>query len=341
MTSSKYAPVVETRCKRKKSKVEPLSVNNRFPGGGFAARMKKLMDEREQSNGGRCNRIKIVSHKMPFRVLSSESRKKGASRKKGGIREGIISKCLKNIGKQNNQLKSQSSCGGGGGSPVVPNKDEEVVIEDFDSQELLQEASVRAGGDSGAVKRTTNNRNGKDQSLGETSCSKIVGLLPGAGSSKTVVINSQPQFAPSQLDEERKVLASKPKECKQGILKKGVSSSCNSKPVQEDVPSFHSKKLNGALEDELSISSVEQANQKQGSGSDVLAGIFGDFEDVEDEKDAGSGCEGGATADKDNDESADEVEENVQEEEVDALADMFSDYEGPGQNNSELGMDTQ
>ena len=217
----------------------------------------------------------------------------------------------------------------------------------------MQEAPDRALGDLGAAERTTNCRKEKGKSLGERSCSKIGGVLPGAGSSKTVVINSQPQFAPSQLDEERKVLVSKPKECKQGILKKNVDS-CISKPVEEGISLFHSKKGNGALKEEWSISSsVEWAKQVQRIGSDALAGMFSDIEGGEDQNNAGSGYEGDALADGEMKEQENGLEiddvcvenkvsaEEEEEEEVDALADMFSDYEGQGQNNSELGMDTQ
>merc|ERR1712192_73780 len=177
--------------------------------------------------------------------------------------------------------------------------EEEVVIEDFDSQELLQDAPIRTGGDSGVVKSITNYREvggskGKVKSQGERSSSKTSGLIPGAGSSKTVVINSQPQFAPSQLDEDWKVFEGKPEDCKRGILKKVV---CSSKPVQENVPLLNSKSKYDRLEEELSASSVSREHQDEESG------MSSNFEEGED---------------------------NVQEEGADALADLFTDYEGTG-----------
>ena len=97
MTASKYAPVVETiGRKKRKNKVEPPSVCNRFPGGGFAARMKKLMEKREQSNGGRCYRRKKL-----LKVSSPAPMKKGVSRKKGGARESLTAKCVNNESKRN------------------------------------------------------------------------------------------------------------------------------------------------------------------------------------------------------------------------------------------------
>jgi len=347
VTSSRYSPVVETHRKKKKNK-EPPIINNRFPGGGFAARMKK----RElRSKGERHHGSKVVPYKMQLGVSSAFS-KKCASRKKGGARESLI---VKKERKSNTQLKVQSSKSGE--SSLVVNKEEEVVIEDFDSQELLQEAPVRAGGDSSAINSSTDGRKVglgspkvKDKGEGEMSSSKVEGLLPGTGSSKTVVINSQPQFAPSQLDRERKVLEVKLKECKQGILKKVV---CSSKPMQESIPPMNLKKKHELLEDELSASIVSREHQDDESGMSC------NFEEGEDQEDTQRGetgalthkggkmkvqqksLEGAGVHREDNKEPAAEDENTVQEEEADALADLFSDYEvEEAQDNSEQELDT-
>jgi len=350
VTSSRYAPVVETHRKKKKHK-EPPIINNRFPGGGFAARMKK----REQlSKGERYHGSKVVPYKMQLGVSSAFS-KKCASRKKGGARESLI---VKKERKSNTQLKVQSSKSGE--SSLVVNKEEEVVIEDFDSQELLQEAPVRAWGDAGAINRPTNSRkvgspkeNNKRE--GEMSSSKVEGPLPRAGSSKTAVINSQPQFAPSQLDgEDWKVLEGKPKDSKQGILKKVV---CSSKPVQESISPINAKRKYDMVEEELITSSVSKGDRDDGFE------VSSDFREGKDQEDAGRGFKS-ALADgegevqeqekglkgntlagvfsEDNKESAEEDENTVPEDdEADALADLFSDYEvEEAQDNSEQGLVT-
>ena len=163
--------MVETSGKKKR-KVEPLTVISRFPGGGFAARMKKLMERK--SNCG---------SKMPVGVSKSASWLTEASRKKGAATEGSNAKCAKKLSRENIQSKTS------GVISVALNKEEEVDIEDFDSQELLQSAPVRPGGDSGAVKSNRGkleSSKGKENSLEEMRiCLKIDGQLAGAGSSKT------------------------------------------------------------------------------------------------------------------------------------------------------------
>jgi len=284
VTGSKYAPVVETHCKKKKNNELP-SFNNRFPGGGFLARMKK---REQQSKEERYKSSKVVSCKMLSRASTSTSSKKWAARKKGDARESFIVKKERN---SNTRTKVQtSSCGE---ITLAVNKEEEVVIEDFDSQELLQDAPVRAAGDSGVdnIKKAGWPK-GKDKSEGEMNTSEIAGPRSGRGSSKTVVINSQPQFAPSQLDErEREVLEGKHENCKQGILKKVV---CSSKSVQESDPPMNLKKRYELLEGNWSASSVSREHH------DDESGMFSNFEEGED---------------------------NVLEEEADALADLFTDYE--------------
>jgi len=352
VTLSRYSPVVETHRKMKKNK-EPPIINNRFPGGGFAARMKK----REQlSKGERYHGSKVVPYKMQLGVSSAFS-KKCASRKKGGARESLI---VKKERKSNTQLKVQSSKSGE--SSLVVNKEEEVVIEDFDSQELLQEAPVGAGGDSSAINSYTDSRKVglgspkvKDKGEGEMSSSKVEGPLPRAGSSKTAVINSQPQFAPSQLDgEDWKVLEGKPKDSKQGILKKVV---CSSKPVQESISPINAKRKYDMVEEELITSSVSKGDRDDGFE------VSSDFREGKDQEDAGRGFKS-ALADgegevqeqekglkgntlagvfsEDNKESAEEDENTVPEDdETDALADLFSDYEvEEAQDNSEQGLVT-
>jgi len=351
VTSSRYAPVVETHRKKKKNK-EPPIINNRFPGGGFAARMKKreLRRKDERHHGS-----KVVSYKMQLRVSTSTSSNKCASRKKDGAREGSI---MKKASQFNTRPKVQSSKSGE--SSLKVNKEEEVEIEDFDSQELLQEAPVRAWGDAGAINRPTNSRkvgspkeNNKRE--GEMSSSKVEGPLPRAGSSKTAVINSQPQFAPSQLDgEDWKVLEGKPKDSKQGILKKVV---CSSKPVQESISPINAKRKYDTVEEELITSSVSKGDRDDGFE------VSSDFREGKDQEDAGRGFKS-ALADgegevqeqekglkgntlagvfsEDNKESAEEDENTVPEDdETDALADLFSDYEvEEAQDNSEQGLVT-
>jgi len=352
VTSSRYAPVVETRRKKKKNKEPPIIIS-RFPGGGFAARMNK----RElHSKGERYNGSKVVSYKMQLGVSTSTSSNECASRKRGGAREGSI---VKKESKFNTRPKVQS-CRGGESSFIV-NKEEEVVIEDFDSQEVLQEAPVRAGGDSSAMNSSINSRKVglgsskvKDQREGKMSSSKVEGLLPGTGSSKTVVINSQPQFAPSQLDgEDWKVVEGKSKECKQGILKKVV---CSSKPVLESISPINAKRKYDTLEEKLTVSSVSKGDRDDGSKTS------NDFREGEDQEDTGRGFKGAAAHgegevkeeekglkgdtlagvfSEDNKEVAEDDEDPVQEEEADALCDLFSDYESEEVlHNSEQGLAT-
>ena len=349
VTPSKYAPVVEMRRRKKKKKEEKMAppIVNRFPGGGFAARMKKVMEEKQGKGGSKTEMLLVTS-------TATSTRKKNTSGKESAAKEAAIVKCVKKERKEKNQLKIQSCVRS---SPVV-GKDEEVVIEDFDSQELLHEAPV--GGFSGNVKTATNVRKvgrlqGQDKGKGE----KIDGLLPGASSSKTVVINSQPQFAPSQLYEERKVLGvGRPKDFKRGILKKCV-------------PLMNSTRKGNMLEEELSIINVLEVDLNQ--GSDALAGMLSDIEKEEEQEDILSGRGGDAAADeggkvKEHDldgrgvqqggkvrehdqslevdaaaevfgeENRESSQEEILEEDVDALADLFSDYEV--EDGQEQGSDT-
>ena len=224
------------------------------------ARMKK---REQQSKGDTYEGSKVFSCKMLSRASTSTSSKKRASRKMGG--SGASSNVKKGR-KSNTQPKFQRSKYVE--NSLVVNKEEEFIIEDFDSQELLQDAPVKAGGDSGAINRPSNSRkvgspkeNNKWER--EMNSSKVEGMLPGAGSSKTVVINSQPQFAPSQLDEDCKVLEEKPKNCKRGILKRVV---CSSKSLQESVPQMNSKRRYQLLEEELSVSSVSREHHEDDCG---------------------------------------------------------------------------
>jgi len=172
---------------------------------------------------------------------------------------------------------------------------------------------------------------------------KIDGLLPGVSSSKTVVINSQPQFAPSQLDDERMVVrVGKPNDFKRGILKKRV-------------PLMNSTRKSDMLEEELSIINVLEVDLNQ--GSDALAGMLSDIEKEEDQEDILSGRGGDAAADEGGkarehdqslevdavaevfgEENRESSQEEIQEEDVDALADLFSDYEV--EDGQEQGSDT-
>ena len=336
VTPSKYAPVVEMRRRKKKKKEEKMAppIVNRFPGGGFAARMKKVMEEKQRKGGSKTESFKMLL----VTSTATSTRRKNTSGKESAAKEAAIVKCVKKERKEKNQLKIQSCVRS---SPVV-GKDEEVVIEDFDSQELLHEAPV--GGFSGNVKTATNVRKvgrlqGQDKGKGE----KIDGLLPGASSSKTVVINSQPQFAPSQLYEERKVLGvGRPKDFKRGILKKCV-------------PLMNSTRKGNMLEEELSIINVLEVDLNQ--GSDALAGMLSDIEKEEEQEDILSGRGGDAAADEGGkvrvhdqslevdavaevfgEENRESSQEEILEEDVDALADLFSDYEV--EDGQEQGSDT-
>lgn len=318
VTPSKYAPVVELRRrkKRKEEKMSPPVIISRFPGGGFAARMKKVMDEKQG---------KGASKTVPDKMLSGASttkptRKKGTLRKKIVAKEGSIVQCVKKERKENNQCRMRSS-------PAVGKK-EEVVIEDFNSQELLQGTPVVAAkGFSGGVKSTINGRKvgchqGQDKSEGVNSG----GLIPGTSWSKTVVINSQPQFAPSQPDEERQVVVVvKPKDLKQGILKKRI-------------PLMKPTRKSDMLEAELLEAELLEENQNQGSVA--LAGMLSDIgKEKEEQEDITSVSDWDAVSDEGEvkeqgksleDEAVAKVlsKENkeLSEEDVDELADMFSDY---------------
>jgi len=311
VTPSKYAPVVELRRRkrRKEEKMSPPVIISRFPGGGFAARMKKVMDEKQG---------KGASKTVPDKMLSGASttkptRKKGTLRKKIVAKEGSIVQCVKKERKENNQCRMRSS-------PAVGKK-EEVVIEDFNSQELLQGTPVVAAkGFSGGVKSTINGRKvgchqGQDKIEGVNSG----GLIPGTSWSKTVVINSQPQFAPSQPDEERQVVVVvKPKDLKQGILKKRI-------------PLMKPTRKSDMLEAEL-------LEENQNQGSVALAGMLSDIgKEKEEQEDITSVSDWDAVSDegevKEQGKSLEAVaevlsEENkeLSEEDVDELADMFSDY---------------
>ena len=203
VTRSRYAPVMETsRAKRRKKKEEkaPLSVNTRFPGGGFAARMKKLMETGKQGSGGR---------KMLLDTSTSSFRGKGAQRKK------TVVDCMKKEIQHNFQLKKLKVQSGGPSSPEVK-EEEDFVIGSFDNKEL---PATTAGG-AKINSRKVEGIKETGRSEGEIGEANISGLLhPKAGSSNTV----------TEVYEEKRMLKVKAKGWKQGIPKKsGRRSSCGS-----------------------------------------------------------------------------------------------------------------
>jgi len=86
--------------------------------------MKKVMEEKQRKGGSKTS-------------TATSTRRKNTSGKESAAKEAAIVKFVKKERKEKNQLKIQSCVRS---SPVV-GKDEEVVIEDFDSQELLHETA--------------------------------------------------------------------------------------------------------------------------------------------------------------------------------------------------------
>ena len=310
---SKYAPVVETSLKkgRKRKQKTPPSVNNRFPGGGFALRMKKLMENVKQNSGGRRSNERSKTH---LRSSTSTSRRKGSQRKKTANGGGLPVECVL---KESQQPKVE---GGGECFPEV-DKEEDFVIESFDSQELLQDVHVRTVDEVESRSRKVGGIKEIAKSKGETGKAKIDGPHSKAGSSKTVVINSQPEFAPSQLDaEKRRVLDVKPKESKLpaprlGILKKlfpspnepflGRDSSTNSSGVNDDK--------------DLSMDAVAQ-EEEQGRLCETMARKSSNIDKGDRLQDPKCGLEHDGVAVEGNKEQAEDGEAG-------ALEDFFSDYD--------------
>ena len=129
MTWSKYAPVVEPCRKRRRTEEDktPPGFNKRFPGGGFAARMKAAEKRWEllkiEKSGGR-------------NAASHQKGKKVAKKKKGALKTGLEVKEEKSddaVRVETNRV----------GSSLRDHKDvEEDIIEDFDSQELVENGIV-------------------------------------------------------------------------------------------------------------------------------------------------------------------------------------------------------
>ena len=129
MTQSKYAPVVEPCCKksRKEEGKTPPGFNKRFPGGGFAARMKAAEKRWEllkiEKSGGR-------------NAASHQKGKKVAKKKMCALKGDLKVKKEKTddaVRVETNRV----------GSPLRDHKDvEEDIIEDFDSQEHVENGSA-------------------------------------------------------------------------------------------------------------------------------------------------------------------------------------------------------
>ena len=125
MTWSKYAPVVEPSRKksRKGEGKTPPGFNKRFPGGGFAARMKAAEKRWEllkiEKSGGR-------------NAASHQKGKKVASKKMCALRGDL------KVKKEKTDDAARVDTNRVGRS-LRDHKDvEEDIIEDFDSQELLE-----------------------------------------------------------------------------------------------------------------------------------------------------------------------------------------------------------
>jgi len=125
VTRSKYAPVVEP-CRKKSRKEEgktPPGFNKRFPGGGFAARMKAAEKRWEL--------LKI--EKSEGRNTASHQKGKKVAKKKMCALKGDL-KVKKE--KTDGAVRVETNLVG---SSLRDHKDvEEDIIEDFDSQELLE-----------------------------------------------------------------------------------------------------------------------------------------------------------------------------------------------------------
>ena len=129
MTWSKYAPVVEPSRKksRKGEGKTPPGFNKRFPGGGFAARMKAAEKRWEllkiEKSGGR-------------NAASHQKGKKVAKKKMCALKGDLKVKKEKTddaVRVETNRV----------GSSLRDHKDvEEDIIEDFDSEELLENGIV-------------------------------------------------------------------------------------------------------------------------------------------------------------------------------------------------------
>ena len=135
MTRSKYAPVVEPCCKKRRKEEgkrsgegkTPPGFNKRFPGGGFAARMKAAEKRWEllkiEKSGGR-------------NAASHQKGKKVAKKKMCALKGDLKVK----IEKTDDAVRVETNRVG---SSLRDHKDvEEDIIEDFDSQELLENGIV-------------------------------------------------------------------------------------------------------------------------------------------------------------------------------------------------------
>ena len=129
MTWSKYAPVVEPCRKRRRTEKDktPPGFNKRFPGGGFAARMRAAEKRWEllkiEKSGGR----NAASHQKGTKV---------AKMKMCALKTGLKVK----EGKTDDTVRVETNRVG---SSLRDHKDvEEDIIEDFDSQELVENGIV-------------------------------------------------------------------------------------------------------------------------------------------------------------------------------------------------------